>query len=430
MNILIVNSYYHPFIGGVETQARLFAHELSRRGHRVEVAAVNFRESRLPKRLAMLSANLLTQRSAGYVDGAVTVHSLAPSAWDRVKMLPIAVRAIPKLQRYAYHALQRFGYPWYRAAFGPKLKRLARGMDVVHSLSFGYLGWAAQEAARDAGAAFVCTPYVHPGQWGDDADNVAFYRRSDAILPLIETDRAYLLKLGIPAGLMPRLQGVVPLLPDRGDGAGFRQRRQIGTAPMVLYVGRMMPKKGARALLDSLPRLWEAIPEARVVFIGPPEGDSDQWFANSDPRVQYLGKVSESEKADALAACDLFCMPSVSEILPAAYLEAWYYGKAVIGGKAEGLPELIEGNGGGVTVTQDPGELAAALIALLRDDARRAQLGRRGAELVRRRYSKEAVVGNLEALYQEVVAARRAGASTARTQPSAMQPSLSSSIGG
>ena len=56
-----------------------------------------------------------------------------------------------------------------------------RGVDVVHSLAGNYLGWAAREAAHERGIPFVSTPFVHPLQWGDGPNDVAYYRQADAV---------------------------------------------------------------------------------------------------------------------------------------------------------------------------------------------------------------------------------------------------------
>src|SRR5579862_4620948 len=229
MNILIVAQNYHPFVGGVETHARQVARELAKR-HRVQVVAGNFAPCRLPGRLAMLHTNLLTPAGAGYRDGDVPVHALTPSGLDRLRMLPIAVRAIPILQRYAYHGLNRFGYRRYRAVYLAKLHRMMEGVEVVHSLAGGYLGWTAQAAAQRRGLPFVCTPFAHPGQWGDGPDDVAYYRRAQAAIGLTETDRAYLESLGVPKERL-HVIGVSPDLPPASDPGGFRRRHGLEGKP-------------------------------------------------------------------------------------------------------------------------------------------------------------------------------------------------------
>ncbi len=409
MKLLLVSQNYHPFVGGVETHARQLAHAL-RRDHDVEVAAMNFAPSRLPRRVALLHASALAPRHPGGRDGAVPVHSLAPAPAERVRLLPIAARTLPGLGRLAgYFRLESFGYRRYRAVYLPRLRRLMRGADVVHSLAGNYLGWAAREAAHGLGVPFVSTPFVHPRQWGDGPNDVAYYRRADAVIALVESDRRYLVEIGVPAEKI-HVVGVSPELPGRADPEGFRRRHGLGAAPLVLYVGRMMPQKGARAVLDAAPLVWQRHPDAVFVFIGPQTDESEPWFRGAGPRVRVLGRVSLQEKADALAACDVFCMPSLSEILPTVYLEAWNYGRPVVGGLAHGLPELVEGNEAGLSAGQEPGDVAAALLRLLGDAGLRQRLGENGRRLVEREYSVPAVTGALLAVYQGLAARKREGA--------------------
>jgi glycosyltransferase involved in cell wall biosynthesis len=407
MKLLLLSQNYLPFIGGVETHARQVAQALSER-HAVTVAAVNFAPCRLPKRMAILHDGLLAPSFTGYQDGAVQVHALTPRSVDRLRMLPGALRVLPGTRRVLDEPLRQLGYRCWRSVFAPRLRGLARQADIIHSLAGGSLGWAMQEAAMESGVPFVCTPFVHPHQWGDDPASVRYYCRADAVVALVESDRRYLLQLGVPAEKL-RVIGVSPDLQPHADAAGFRRRHGLGSAPVVLYAGRMMPQKGARALLAAAPRVWQAAPEARFVFIGPPTPESATWFDAGEKRILALGSVGAQEKTDAFAACDLFCMPSESEILPTVYLEAWSLGKPVVGGQAPGLPELVAGNDAGVAVPQDPDQIAATLIRLLRDPHERVRMGEAGRALVRRCYSVAAVTGALEALYREQVE-RREGA--------------------
>ena len=402
MRILFVAQRYHPFVGGVETQTRLVVHELARRGHEVQVVATTLCEPRLPARLRVLGDSLLLPDGHSYDDERVPVQVLTPDLGDRLRMLPIALRAVPLLAR-RYHALRRFGYPFFRRVFAPKLQPFVAWADVVHSVAGNYLGWTAQEVARKLGRPFVVTPYVHPGQYGDGPDDARHWQTADAVLALLETDRRVLVeRLGVPPEKV-HLYGVVPLLPERADGAGFRARHGLGEAPVVLFVGRMNDYKGAPALVQAAPLVWTKRPDVHFVFIGPASEDERRIFEGVDARVHYLGRVDDQEKADAYAACDVFCMPSRHEILPAVYLEAWSYGKPVVGGPAVGLRELIEGNEAGLVVAQTPEAIAEGLLRLLEQPEQARRFGENGRHLVWQRYTREALVDTLERVYHALL---------------------------
>ncbi len=398
MKLLLVTQYYYPFIGGVETHVRQVAQEFLRQGHEVEIVAATFAPCPLSASNAVLYFNLLTPAYDSYKDGEVQVHALTPTPIDRLRMFPIAVRAIPKLGGKFYNQFNQLGYPFYKSVFLDRLKALMKDVDVVHSLAGNYLGWTAQAAAQELKIPFVCTPFVHPHQWGDDPMSIEYYQRSNAVIGLLKSDRDYLESIGV-AGDKLHTIGVSPDLPASSDPIAFRERHGLQNYPVVLYTGRMMPQKGAKALLNATEKVWATNPDVRFVFIGPHTVESQHWFNSTDPRIQYLGKVSNQEKADALAACDVFCMPSMSEILPTVYLEAWSLGKPVVGGYAEGLPELIENNRAGIAVSQNADEIAAALLRVLQNPELCQEFGRSGQVMVEERYSVPAVVNQLYTLY-------------------------------
>lgn len=209
-------------------------------------------------------------------------------------------------------------------------------------------------------------------------------------------------KVGVPAEKL-HILGVVPLLPATVNPDEFRQQHNLVDVPVILFVGRRSAYKGIKALLSAAHQVWQTIPNAHFVFVGPDTPESLEWFENADSRIHYLGKVSDQEKGDAIAACDIFCMPSLFEILPTVYLEAWSYSKPVIGGKAQGVPELIEGNNAGFAVEQTPEAISAAITKLLQDPALSQNLGDNGNVLVNQNYSLSAVVSKSESLYQKVI---------------------------
>lgn len=405
MKILLVAQNYPPFVGGVEVHVRQISRKFRDLGHDVRIAAANFAPYRGNKRWAVLHDSLLAPTVRDHVDEGIPVTAICPQdAVDRFRLLPLSLRAVPILNR-AYGRMQRLTYPFFRALYFAKAVALCREVDVVHSLANGLLGWTFREAAHACGKPYVNTPFIHPHQWGDDIGDVAHYKQCEAMIGLVDTDSDYIRSLGVPSDHVHTI-GVSPDLPESVDGTGFRARHGIGDAPLVVYVGRMMRQKGASALVGAMPLVWEHIPDARFIFIGPGSTEETALFADMDSRARYLGKVSFQEKGDAIDACTVFCMPSMSEILPTVYLEAWSLGKPVVGGRAHGLPELIEGNGAGIAAPQEPEAVAKALLDLLQNKERREAFAETGRSMVERRYSVQAVTGQLLELYAHVQSSR------------------------
>ena len=403
MKITFVTHNYAPFTGGIETHAEQVAHALSAR-HEVTVAALNFRRFQVPRRLGPLDQNLLAQRTGeDRRDGPVRVLSLGPRWPERLKMLPMLLRCTPVLPRWFHPEFDALTHPFHAWAFTPGLTRAIRGADVVHSLATFDLGWTTGAVARRLGVPLVCTPFAHPGAWGDGPNDIAFYKRCDAVIGLLGSDRDHLARLGVAPEKLHTI-GVSPATLPPVDPAGFRRQAGcVGSEPLILFVGRMTAYKGATAVLAAAPLIWERFPDARFVFIGPGSADETAIFDGADPRIRYLGRVEDQTKADALAGCDVFAMPSVSEILPTVYLEAWSFGKPVVGGTAHGVPALVEGNRAGITAGQTAGSVADAVCRLLGNPALARELGENGRRLVENQYSVAAVAGALERLYEEVV---------------------------
>ena len=377
MDILFVSRRYHPHVGGVETQMRIVAHELASR-HCVEVAT-------------------LQQDHGSHFDGSIAVHSLKLSTLDRWRNTML--RLLPKRYRTSW-----FGYLLYRSIYLPKLRPLVRGKHVVHALKAEFLTQVAEEAARAEGVSFVITPYFHPQDIPRAAARLhaelVFCKRAQIVFALLETDRQMLIDLGVERERV-RLAGVMPLLPETSDPEGFRARHGLGKKPVVLFLGRLEAYKGWKSIYAAAPLVWQDELDAHFIFAGPASEAVQNRFAEQpDERLRYLGRIDEQEKGDALAACDLFCMPSIAEILPAVYLEAWSYGKPVVGGTAHGLQELIEGNEAGITIEQNAQILAARLVELLRDEPRRRQMGENGRKLIMRRFTKEALVCAFDEAYE------------------------------
>ncbi|MCC6233438.1 MAG: glycosyltransferase family 4 protein, partial [Verrucomicrobiales bacterium] len=194
--------------------------------------------------------------------------------------------------------------------------------------------------------------------------------------------------------------GVGPLLAPSWDAAAFRQRFGI-RKNMVLFLGQKLPYKGFDVLLAAAPKVWERHPETSFVFIGPHYNDSERQIKGlADPRIIDIPRVDAMDplKASALAAADVFALPSRQEGIGGVYIEAWAMRKPVIGCR---IPFLtIEEGKDGFLVNQEAGEIAGRITQLLEDPALARRLGEHGRAKVDREYSWETIVDRVEEFYQ------------------------------
>jgi glycosyltransferase involved in cell wall biosynthesis len=272
------------------------------------------------------------------------------------------------------------------------LRQLIGKVDWVHFVGTGrdYIGFALVRFARRMGVRFTVWPAVHPREWGDDVLDVRLYQKADAVMCQTSYEQRHLAELGVPESkLLPC--GLPPMCLADGNSGSIRRELDLGNRPCVLFLGRRDEGKGYFALLRAWPIVLQALPDACLLLGGP--GDPHQGELDKLPPGSFrdLGLASERTKADALAACNVFCLPSSHESFGIAYVEAWSYRKPVICGTAPACRELIEDGKSGLWADQDPANLSEKIVRLSQDSNAAKVMGEYGHSLQRRRLSWEVV---------------------------------------
>ncbi len=160
--------------------------------------------------------------------------------------------------------------------------------------------------------------------------------------------------------------------------------RSEWTGNTIGFLGRFEEdRKGLPVLLDALPIISRFIPDIRVLIAGP--GDSEEVLEKVDPqlrnRVEFLGKISESDKTNFLASVSLYIAPNTGgESFGIILAEAMAGGAAVVASDIPAFADVL-GNGefGALFESENSESLAKVIIDLLRDDAKRKQLAAAGA---------------------------------------------------
>ena len=390
LQILFTLTAYPPSIGGAQLLMHRLACELRQR-HALQVVT-QWDERRTDW---LLGTTLRAPAGArSYEVDGVPVRRIGLTATERLRLAPWVA---------GYYAVQGPAIRAVARTLRGHLEPLAAGVDLVHNCRIGREGLTAAslDLARRRDVPFVLTPVHHP-RWGGVLHRHyhRMYRAADAVVALTEAERRTLVGLGVREERV-HVTGMGPILGDAPDARAFRARHQLGDDPLVLFLGQKYAYKGVEPLLRAAATVWARHPRARFVFVGPRTAHSRRLFAAvHDPRVLELPEVGLDEKTDALAACDVFCLPSTQESFGGVFTEAWSLGRAVVGCDIPAVREVIDHGRDGLVSRPEPEALADAIGSLLADAARREAMGASGREKVERLYSWPRLAERTEAAYR------------------------------
>lgn len=175
-----------------------------------------------------------------------------------------------------------------------------------------------------------------------------------------------------------------------GAGANFDDlpalagERAPNAPPTVLFVGNDFIRKGGPRLLEAFRLVRETVPEARLRIVGTPHPISPQ------PGVEVLGRVAGRERMSQLyVEADVFCLPSVFDPFALVMLEAMAHGVPCVATPTCGVPEIVVDGETGIMVPKEADAvqpLAAALVELLTDPQRAAEMGAAGRRRVEQQF--------------------------------------------
>jgi glycosyltransferase involved in cell wall biosynthesis len=293
-----------------------------------------------------------------------------------------------------------------------ELQRLQQ-VDLVHAHAPLPCGHAAMLLNTELGLPYVVS--VHGldafsttqvrGQAGEWCRRVSqrVYRSSRRVICISERVREQVLEgTGRSCRTSVVYNGVDPELFSPGSESSSSE-------PVVLSVGNLIAIKGHDLLIHAVASLVPEFPALSLEIIGSgPERSRllalAQQLQVSD-RVRLLGRQSRHQVAAAMRRCTLFALPSRYEGLGCVYLEAMSVGKPVIGCRGQGIAEIVQhGSNGFLVGSGNEKELALALAMLLRDAARRHNLGVAARDTILDRLTLAQQAESLLRIYRESVA--------------------------
>lgn len=362
LNIGIVCPYGWDAPGGVQAHIADLRQYLVNKGHSVSVLAPTADEDALPDWVVSAGKPI----SIPY-NGAVARVLFGPVAFAKVKqwisdnefdLLHLHEPAIPSISLLAC---------W--AAEGPMV-------GTFHA------------SAKKQKASFAIVPILEPVIEKLTARIAVSEAARETLIAHLETD-AVVIPNGIYAA---KMAGKVR--PEwSGETLGFMGRFNE-------------PRKGLKVLIDALPIISRFLPDIKVLVAGP--GDPEEFLKEIDPelrsRVQFLGKLSEEEKADFMSSVGAYVGPNTGgESFGIILAEALAGGAAVVASDIPAFAAVLQdGKYGKLFKSEDSTDLAKVIIELFRNKESRDQLAREGQKYAQK-FDWDVVANDIFEVYEMAV---------------------------
>lgn len=371
---------FHPWVGGTERQAHKLSKALIARG--VAARVVTGRWYRGTARTEVLDGVPVTRHGTLY-------------------------------EFFGIRGLRKFGGYLYMLTLAWHLWRTRDTYDVIHVHGLNYHTGVAALVARRLGKPII-VKLANSGM----ASDITRMRRGQQLAGS---------RLLLPAALgCDRLVALSPAIAEELRAAGVDEERIVslpngvdtdgeirlpdGTRPLrLVYVGRLHFQKGVDVLIEACSILTErAIPvQLRIVGDGPERSALETLVAGRSlgEVVEFMGELGDPRAE--LDSADVFVLPSRTEGMSNALLEAMAAAKAPVATGVSGSSELIDDNENGLVVgPEDPDALADALARLATETGLARRLADAARRTVRALYSISEVAARYSDLYAEVVTAR------------------------
>lgn len=292
-----------------------------------------------------------------------------------------ALRSLPRTEQWngltvhrpRFTLIPRYGARFNAAKVARAVLSAARGQpfDVIDAQFFYPDGPAAMRVATALGLPFsVKARGADISHFGHDPATseqvIAAGKRAAGLLAVSEAMRRDMAAIGIDAAkIAVHYTGIDSARFHPGDRAAARTALGMGDAPAIATVGALIPRKGQALVIEALPSLpgvhyWLAgagDEEARYSTLAQRLGVAD--------RVHLMGPVANADLPMLYRAADIVVMPSASEGLANAWVEALACGTPIVISNAGGAAELVTSTVAGRIVDRTPEAIAGAVGTIL-----------------------------------------------------------------
>ncbi|MCP6718833.1 MAG: glycosyltransferase family 4 protein [Patescibacteria group bacterium] len=189
------------------------------------------------------------------------------------------------------------------------------------------------------------------------------------------------------------------LFPTFTNLDSFSREKDTSYQKFILSVGQLEKVKGMDVVIDAFNEISKEFPDFKLIIIG--EGSQRKNLElriknlGLENKVELKGRLSLEQTKNTMRECYYFILPSLSEGLPRALMEAMVLGKPVIGSNVGGIPDLIkDGQNGFLFIAGDSNELGKKMRILLNNKELSLNMGQAGKELIKNNFSNKKYIEN------------------------------------
>ena len=378
MRIAIVCTYYPfpPSVGGVETIVRNVAVELARRGHEVHIISSNL--------------DVTTQKPATELGteerGGIIAHKLKPSSFriGYARILKGLKEIIAKIKPDIVHEHN----------LHPHLFQLAKWKEGIGYKLAAELHYPAIEL--DYLIQKMLLPFtITVLRYGS--------KEVDIFIAHTKMEKEWLVNSGIEIEKIHviRLPGISSELLNV----------DLPNSPPydIIYVGRIVPRKGLHILLESLYKVRKNVQNIKTTIVGPADRVYLEYLMKLASQfgleqvVEFKGVIDEMRKHELITQHKILVAPSIKDYTPNVIMEAQALGVPVISTRVGAIPEMvIDGETGFLVEPGNVDQLTDAILKLLRDEDLRRRMSVSAREWAKN-FTLDKAVDRLESIYRELV---------------------------
>jgi len=378
LRVALCTDYFYPCIGGVQSHVAGLASELERRGHEVTILV------KQPKTDLSNSSILISHNRI------IHMESIFPLPTIIVPPKPADVREVIRRERFeivhAHHAFTPTSLLSISAAEKLRIPSILTNHTIFLASNARYV-WAP--------VSYILYPYR---KYINKACLITAVSRAAA--KFIEHFADGKKIIVVPNGVDVK----------RFESIEKNIQPNLSEKPIILYVGRLVYRKGIHVLVRAMPLILKEIPNAHLIIAGKGYMNSSIRMLikslNLEGNVTMLGFIPDEKLPELYASSHLFVMPSLyCESFGITLLEAMASGKPVVASNVGGIPEVVKDGVVGLLFRRgDAEDLADKIIRVLSDCNLARSLASNAKELVKERYSWSVVADKIEDIYEKTLA--------------------------